>query len=83
MPERTAIDDMEGLYSHVSDAYRAGLRSGRDELFRLAQIAIGQISVEQEEQVGDIATRGFHVAQSCAKAVAELKTALDERRKTV
>ena len=77
MSEPTAIDDMQGLYSHVSDAFRSGKRQGRDDFFRAIQLAIGQISVEQEKQMGDIATRGFHTAQKCAKAIADLKSQFD------
>lgn len=79
----TMIDDMQGLYSHASEVYRAGQRSGRDDFYRGIQTLLGQISVKYEKQQGDLATRGFHVAQECAKAVSDLKARLDDARKTV
>jgi len=79
------IDDMYGLYSHASDAHRAGKSAGRDEFFTAAQALLGQISVRQEQGSPDdqLSTRGFHVAQECAKALRELKEKFDGRRRTV
>jgi hypothetical protein len=76
--EKKMIDDMEGLFSHASEAYRAGKRTGIDEFFRNVQGRLGQISVKYEQQQGDLATRGFHVAQECAKAVGDLKVVFDK-----
>lgn len=75
------IDDMEGLFTHASEAYRAGKRSGRDDYYRVLQDELRRISVEQEKQTDDLATRGFHVAQACCKAASDLKIKMDESLK--
>ena len=82
------IDDMQGLYTHASEAFRAGQASGRDELYRTAQGVLGRISVKYESEAvsgpGEpLATRGFHVAQECARALRETKELLDTRRRAV
>lgn len=77
------IDDMQGLYSHVSDALRDGKRIGRQDYFDKAIDACRQISVEQESQQGPEADRGFHVAQACCKALVELKAAMDATKPAV
>lgn len=79
----TIIDDMGGLYSHASEVFRAGKRDGRDEFFIAANAALSSLSVEQERQQGDVATRGFHVAEACCKALTRLKTHFDNRRRTL
>lgn len=82
------IDDMQGLYTHASEVFRAGKVSGRDELFRAIQTVLGRISVKYESGPVSgpdepLATRGFHVAEECAKAVREVKDAFDAHRETV
>lgn len=78
------IDDMQGLYSHASEAFRAGQRSGRDEFFRTAQAALGSISAKHERgTIGaseELTTARFHVAEECCKAVSEVRDALDKPR---
>lgn len=82
------IDDMEGLYSHASEAFRAGKVSGRDELYRAIQGVLGRISVKYESGPVSgpdepLATRGFHVAEECCKAAREVKELFDKARQTV
>lgn len=77
------IDDMQGLFSHASDALRAGRRDGRQDFFAAALDELRKISVEQEQQQGEIATRGFHVAQACCGALVRLKESFDSQRKTI
>lgn len=79
------IDDMQGLYSHASDAFRAGQRSGRDEFFRAANGALGSISAKHERGPahgvdGQLVTARFHVAEECCKAVRDVRDALDKPR---
>jgi hypothetical protein len=74
------IDDMQGLYSHASDAYRAGKRAGRDDFFRAVIARLGFISVEHE---GANNVPAFHAAEECCKAVVEEKTAADAPKKIV
>ena len=74
------IDDMEGLYSHASEAFRAGIWSGRDDYHRSLISVLSWISVKYERQQGDLATKGFHVAEECCKAVIKLKATIDNER---
>ncbi len=68
------IDDMQGLYSHTSDAYRAGKREGRDELFRLALAMLSGISSKWETASED---KSFHTAEECCRALRHIKSKLD------
>ena len=68
------IDDMQGLYSHASDAYRAGERAGRDELYRHALAMLSGISVKWETAGDD---KGFATAEECCRALLHIKTKLD------
>jgi hypothetical protein len=82
------IDDMQGLYSHASDVFRAGQVSGRDEFYRALQAVLGRISVKYESGAVSgpdepLATRGFHVAEECCKAAREVKELFDKARHTV
>ena len=84
----TIVDDMGGLYTHASEAHKAGQRSGRDEFYRAIQAALSKISVEQEKGPANgpeaaISTRGFHVAEACCKAVSDLKEKFDHQKKVV
>lgn len=81
----TMVDDMGGLYTHASDAYRDGKRAGRDDFFRAVISALQTISISQEKMPpsDDLATRGFHIAQECCKAVVELKGTFDKERRTL
>jgi hypothetical protein len=74
------IDDMEGLYSHASDAYRAGKRSGRDDFYRAVMTLLGRVSVKHESS-GSVPA--FHAAEECCKAVVEAKEAADAPQKIV
>jgi len=85
---RKIIDDVGGLYTHASEVYRAGQRTGRDKFFEACLNALRQISVKQEcgpvnGPEADIATRGFHVAQDCCKTIREIKERFDNKRETV
>jgi hypothetical protein len=73
------IDDMQGLYSHASDAYRAGKREGREELYRAVMLALSTISAAHERW----SDTGFKVAEECCKAVRLAKEAADAPKKTV
>ena len=75
------IDDMQGLYTHTSDALRDGRRQGRQDFFDAVLNELRKISVEQEGEQGALADRGFHVAQECCGAVVRLKALLDAERK--
>ena len=68
------IDDMHGLYSHASDAYRAGKIEGRDLFYRSAMLALSKISVEHEK-AGNVPA--FHAAESAYKALRDAKAAAD------
>jgi hypothetical protein len=74
------IDDMEGLYSHASDAYRAGKRAGRDDFYRKVMTLLGRISVKHETAKN---VPGFHAAEECCKAVVEAREAADAPQKIV
>ena len=74
------IDDMEGLYTHASEAFRAGQRAGVDDFFRGAQMLLSAISVAHESEENPVA---FHVAEECCKALRELKDRYEKRRMTV
>lgn len=71
------IDDREGLYSHTSDAIRDGKLMGRHDFFVAVKDVLAKISTDQEADPSDLGTRGFHVAQSCLKALHDLKKAFD------
>jgi hypothetical protein len=68
------IDDMHGLYSHTSDAYRAGKRTERQDFFDAMMNIILAISVKHETAGNDAA---FHAVQECGKALRELKAHCD------
>ena len=69
------IDDMSGLYSHASDAYRAGKKTGRDELKRAVGLALSRISVKYEKSGS---AEQFHVAEECCKALREIAAELEK-----
>lgn len=68
------IDDMQGLYSHASDAYRAGKREGHDELYRNAMAMLSGIS-SKYETIGHV--KSFEVAEECCRALRHIKAKLD------
>jgi hypothetical protein len=72
--EEPVIDDMQGLFSHASDAYRAGKREGRDELFRSAMQMLSGIS-SKYETIGHV--KSFEVAEECCRALQHMKARLD------
>ncbi len=76
----TVIDDMEGLFSHASDVYRAGRVEGRDSFYRIASAALSMISVAHEK-AGNVA--GFHAAEECCKALLDAKRAADAPKPAV
>ena len=71
---RTMIDDMQGIYSHVSDAYRAGQREGREEFFRHALAMLSGISSKWETARKD---DSFATAEECCRALRHIKAKLD------
>lgn len=70
-------DDMEGLFSHASGAYRAGQKAGRDELFTAAMIALGFLShgYEKSDEV-----EAFRATESACKTLHETNDALNKPR---
>lgn len=68
------IDDMQGLHSHASDAYRAGIREGREEFFRSALAMLSGISSKWETAGDD---KGFQTAEECCRALRHIKSQLD------
>lgn len=79
----TMIDDMSGLFSHASDAHRAGVRAGRQEMYDATMPTLARIGVEQEKDMSEFGTRGFHVAQACCKALRELKEKFDAQKQKI
>jgi hypothetical protein len=79
------IDDMQGLYSHTSDAFRAGKVAGRDEFYRAVLTVLSMISVKHESGPPDsaMATTGFLVAEECCKAARDVKEHFDKQRTTL
>lgn len=75
------IDDMWGLFKTAKEAFEAGERSGRGDLFLFARDGICGISVSYEVKPPNdaMATQGFRVAQQCAQALVDAKVALDKR----
>jgi hypothetical protein len=68
------IDDMQGLFSHASDAYRAGKRTERQDFYDAAQTALAQVSLTHEK-AGNV--EAFRAAEECCKALRELKARSD------
>lgn len=68
------VDDMQGLFSHASDAYRAGQREGRDEFYRNALAMLSGIS-SKWETAGKV--ESFHTAEECCRALRHIKAKLD------
>jgi hypothetical protein len=67
------IDDMGGLYSHASEAYRAGRRAGQDDFYRAARSATSEIS-SKHGTAGSV--EKFHAAEECCAAILAVKRAL-------
>jgi len=74
------IDDMQGLYSHTSDAYRAGQREGRNQFYSRLLTAIGFIGVKHERS-GDVSA--FRAVEECSAAIRQEKEAADAPQKIV
>jgi hypothetical protein len=74
------IDDMQGLYSHASDAYRAGKRTGRDDFYRAAMEQLSRISLAAEK-AGEVAA--FRAAEDCCRALLETKRLADQPQHSV
>jgi len=74
------IDDMGGLYSHASEAFRAGERAGRYDYWRSLVSVLSFVSLKYEKQNGDLATQGFHVAEECIRAAGELRERCDNEK---
>ena len=68
------IDDMQGLFSHASDAYRAGKIEGRREMYAAAALAVSRIG-SRHETAGSV--EAFRTAEECSKALREAKAAAD------
>jgi len=77
------IDDMHGIYTHASEAYKAGERAGRWDYWRSLRGVLGWISVKYEKDQSELGTRGFHVAEECMAAARELREKIDAERQTV
>ncbi len=76
----TVIDDMSGLYTHASEAYRAGKVAGRDEFYRSVRVSLATLSVKHERGEDPAA---FHTAEEACAILRELKTAFDARKETL
>ena len=74
------IDDMDHLYTHASEAFRAGEHSGRDRFRRAVRQALSAISVKHERSGNDA---GFHAVEECCKAIREIGNAFDEEKVTL
>lgn len=68
------IDDMDGLFSHASDAYRAGQRDGREKFYNRLLSVIGFIGVKHEKAN---AVPAFHAIEECTAAIRAEKQAAD------
>ena len=68
------IDDMDGLFTHASEAYRAGKREGRERFFNRVISALGFIGVKHEKANEKAA---FHAVEACTKAVVAAKADAD------
>lgn len=82
------IDDMDGLYSHASDAYRAGKSAGLDEFYRNTIGALGAVSAKHEKGPASgldsqLVTERFHVAEECCATVRKIRDALDAPQRMV
>jgi len=64
------IDDMQGLFSHASEAYRAGKTEGMDDFYRFAMSRLSRLSVDAEKQ-DDAAA--FHAIEACCTTLRDLK----------
>lgn len=74
------IDDMGGLYTHASEAYRAGKQTGRDDFYRAVRSALSQLSVKHERATDPAA---FHVAEEACRILREAKDRFDRRLETL
>jgi hypothetical protein len=70
-------DDMEGLFSHASDAYRAGQKSGRDELHKAALGSLGFLS-NKFEQAGDVTA--FRAVEAACGVLNDINAELNKPR---
>ena len=71
---------MQGLYSHASDAYRAGQREGRNQFYDRLLSAIGFIGVKHERADN---VPAFHAVEECTAAIRRVKEAADAPQKIV
>lgn len=73
-------DDMDGLYSHASDAWRAGATEGRDAFYRVAMQSLSRVSLKHE-QSGNVAA--FHAAEDACRALRDAKERADAPKHAV
>lgn len=69
------VDDMQGLYSHASDVYRAGQSAGRQKFFDRVSLVLSRISVKYEVKG---TPEQFHVAEECCGALRATKIEADK-----
>lgn len=74
------IDDMGGLYTHASEAYRAGKQTGRDDFYRAIMAELSKLSVKQERTTNAAA---FHVAEMACRIVRLAKDSFDKQKVTL
>lgn len=74
------IDDMQGIFTHASEAFRAGKRRGREDAFSAALSVLGLVSAKHEREENPAA---FHAAEECCKVVRELWNRAEKRREIV
>lgn len=67
-------DDMQGLFANASDAYVAGKRQGRDDMFRYALRRLSALSLEYEK-AGDVAA--FRAAEMACGTLRSAKIIID------
>jgi hypothetical protein len=68
------IDDMQGLFSHASEAYRAGMIEGRRRVYEAASLAVSRVGSKYETG-GDAGA--FRAAEECSAALREAKEEAD------
>lgn len=68
------IDDMQGLYSHASDAFRAGRARGCNDVLRAVEEIVIRASVRHEAAGSDAA---FHAVQDLAKELRQMGVRLN------
>lgn len=68
------LDDMQGLFDSAKDAYAAGKRQGREDLFTHALKRLSEMSVQYEKE-GKV--DAFHAAEMACGLLRSSKVILD------